>query len=153
MGKGKAWASEELLHLALSYISVSEDQGNNRVNGTNQAMDYFFKRVIVCFKEKAPADAGEGTYGERTPDATLRQWREGIKAGVRKFNKAINVALNADPSGVSEDQGNNRVNGTNQAMDAFFKRVITSFKEMAPGVGRGHRKPLSDSGEKESRLV
>ena len=104
MGKGKAWGSPELFHLALSYINVSEDQGNNRVNGTNQAMDAFFKRVIESFKEKAPADTPEGTYGERTPEAILRQWREGIKAGVRKFNKAINVVLNGKPSGVTEDQ-------------------------------------------------
>ena len=103
MGKGKTWTPEECLHLAEAYLEVSEDQGGRRVTGTNQNKDMFYNRVIDAFKDKAEGEI-DGTYGERTDKAIINQWKDNIKAQVRKFNKCLNKVFSSKPTGISKQE-------------------------------------------------
>ena len=103
MGKGKTWTSEECVHLAEAYLEVSEDRGSRRVAGTNQNKNMFYNRVIEAFKDKAEGEI-DGTYGERTDTAIMNQWKDNIKAQVRKFNKCLNKVFSSKPTGITKEQ-------------------------------------------------
>ena len=104
MGKGKAWAQEECVHLSEAFIAVSEDHGSARIAGTNQTVADFHQRLIEAFRSKKPEDTGEGTCDERTDTAVVNQWKDNIKAQCRKFNKCMNIVHSAKPTGVSQQE-------------------------------------------------
>jgi hypothetical protein len=66
MGRGKEWTKEESLvvHLAESWVAMSEGDGANKVIGmTNQSVKQFWHGVMEIFVTKAPQPTPPGVYG------------------------------------------------------------------------------------------
>jgi hypothetical protein len=88
MGKGKKWSSEECKHLAMAWISVSEDTGEVDVKGTDRDSSDFWKAVTTKFASYGP-EKQNGIYGDRAATAVENQWKDQISRDVKKFNKSL----------------------------------------------------------------
>jgi hypothetical protein len=102
MGRGKEWSKEESLHLAEAWVQMSEGEGANRVIGTNQTMEQFWRGVMDIFVTKAPQPTPPGVYGNREWTALKSHWSEGVSRDVKRFRKSLNRVYARNLSGVSE---------------------------------------------------
>lgn len=102
MGRGKEWSKDESLHLAQSWVAVSEGEGAERVIGTNQSLETFWRGVMNVFSSKAPHPTPPGTYGHREWTALKAHWAEQLSRDVKKFRKSLNRVYARNLSGVSE---------------------------------------------------
>ena len=103
MGKGRKWSPEESLHLAESYVDVSEDNGETHVRGTSQDAQVFWSRVYSKFAKRNPGNS-PGQYGDRAMSAVSNHWKEKIKLDVRKFNICLRKVYKSKPTGCTDQE-------------------------------------------------
>ena len=102
MGRGKEWSKEESLHLAESWVAMSEGDGADKVIGTNQSVEQFWQGVMNIFITKAPQPTPPGIYGNREWTALKSHWSEALSRDVKRFRKSLNRVYARNLSGCSD---------------------------------------------------
>jgi hypothetical protein len=102
MGRGKAWSKTESLHLAQAWVAVSEGDGAQKVAGTSQTQEEFWRGVMEIFSKKAPEQTLPGTYTNREWTALRNHWSDSLSRDVKKFRRSLNKVYARNLSGCSE---------------------------------------------------
>lgn len=96
MGRGCGWTDVELAHLARAWVYATEDP----IVGIDQTAGRFRATMFQKFKDMAPDDAHEKTYGGRTPKSVRAKVDE-VAADVQKFRNSMKRVKSCNPTGVN----------------------------------------------------
>ena len=103
MGKGKKWIKAESIALAEAFVASSED--GSVVGGTNQTAERFWlQKVIPEFRHRAPGVCDPEHFHNRPMNAIKAHWRDCMSKDVQKFNRALLVIYNSNPTGTTEQE-------------------------------------------------
>jgi hypothetical protein len=104
MGKGKHyWETERSLAICQAYIAGGED--GSAICGADQQVEVFWNgKVVPELRKRLPDPCPLDHFYKRRWDSIRNHFRDTVAKDVQKFNKALLVIYNSNPTRVTEQQ-------------------------------------------------